>query len=107
MEYKVVTDGSPNEVWATGFYGDYGKAKAQKRNNPIFDGEMPTDKQRLIPPKPFFTNENRSIVVLDMPNLIKPVDIGENTQTHFNTLVNALEILRNHENNNTNREKNN
>ena len=30
MEYKVVTEDSPNEVWATGFYGDYGKAKAQK-----------------------------------------------------------------------------
>lgn len=31
MEYKVVTEDSPNEVWATGFYGDYGKAKAEKR----------------------------------------------------------------------------
>jgi hypothetical protein len=31
MEYKVVTEGSSNEVWATGFYGDYGKEKAQKR----------------------------------------------------------------------------
>lgn len=31
MEYKVVTEGASNEVWATGFYGDYGKAKAQKR----------------------------------------------------------------------------
>jgi hypothetical protein len=30
MEYKVVTEDSPNEVWATGFYGDYGKAKAEK-----------------------------------------------------------------------------
>jgi hypothetical protein len=31
MEYKVVTEGSPNEVWARGFYGDYGKAKAQNK----------------------------------------------------------------------------
>lgn len=30
-EYKVVTDGAPLEVWATGFYGDPGKTKAQKR----------------------------------------------------------------------------
>ena len=33
MKYKVVTEGSPNEVWAAGFYGDYGKQKAQKRIN--------------------------------------------------------------------------
>ena len=31
MKYKVVTEKSPGEVWATGFYGDYGKIKAQKR----------------------------------------------------------------------------
>ena len=31
MEYKVVTEGSPNEVWEIGFYGNYGKAEAQKR----------------------------------------------------------------------------
>ena len=31
MEYKVVTEGSQNEVWATGFKCNYGKKKAQKR----------------------------------------------------------------------------
>lgn len=31
MKYKVVTEGKPNEVWATGFYGDNGKSKAQKK----------------------------------------------------------------------------
>lgn len=31
MEYKVITDGSPNEVWAEGFFGDQGRDKAQKR----------------------------------------------------------------------------
>lgn len=30
MEYKVVTEDSHNEVWAKGFYGDYGKMNAQK-----------------------------------------------------------------------------
>lgn len=29
--YKVVTKGAENEVWASGFYGEQGKAKAQKR----------------------------------------------------------------------------
>ena len=29
--YKVVTKGEENEVWATGFYGEFGKKKAQKR----------------------------------------------------------------------------
>lgn len=28
--YKVVTQGAPNEVWASGFYGDYGKEKAER-----------------------------------------------------------------------------
>ena len=32
---------------------------------PLFDGEMPTDEQRLIPPKPFFTLENRRFMLLD------------------------------------------
>jgi len=31
MKYKVVTENSTNEVWASGFYGDSGKIKAQKR----------------------------------------------------------------------------
>jgi hypothetical protein len=31
MEYKVITKGSPLEVWAAGFYGEHGKAKAEKR----------------------------------------------------------------------------
>jgi hypothetical protein len=30
MEYEVVTEGNPNEVWATGFQGESGKEKAQK-----------------------------------------------------------------------------
>lgn len=30
MEYKVITEDNSNEVWARGFYGDYGRAKAQK-----------------------------------------------------------------------------
>lgn len=30
-QYKVVTEGSPNEVWASGFYGDAGKTKAEQR----------------------------------------------------------------------------
>ena len=29
-EYKVVTDGAPNELWALGFYGATGKAKAEQ-----------------------------------------------------------------------------
>lgn len=29
--YKVVTKGNENEVWATGFYGESGKEKAQQR----------------------------------------------------------------------------
>jgi len=33
MEYRVITEGLPNEVWATGFYGDEGKKKAQERIN--------------------------------------------------------------------------
>jgi len=35
---------------------------------PPFDGEMPTDEQRLIPPKPFFTAENTRFVILDLSN---------------------------------------
>jgi len=35
---------------------------------PTFDGEMPTDEQRLIPPKPFFTAENTRFVILDLSN---------------------------------------
>ena len=31
MEYKVITKGNPLELWASGFYGDHGKAKAEKR----------------------------------------------------------------------------
>lgn len=31
--YKVVTKRSENEVWASGFFGKQGKAKAQKRIN--------------------------------------------------------------------------
>jgi|GEM_PF-4342516 len=31
MEYIVVTKGNESEVWGTGFYGDYGKNKAQVR----------------------------------------------------------------------------
>ena len=33
---------------------------------PPFDGAMPTDEQRLIPPKPFFTTENTRLVVIDL-----------------------------------------
>jgi len=33
MEYKIVTEGLPNEVWAKGFYGDIGKEKAQNKIN--------------------------------------------------------------------------
>ena len=33
-----------------------------------FDGKMPTDEQRLIPPKPFFTAENTRFVILDLSN---------------------------------------
>lgn len=29
--YKVVTEGAENEKWATGFYGENGKQKAQER----------------------------------------------------------------------------
>lgn len=28
--YKVVTEGAPNELWASGFYGEDGKAKAER-----------------------------------------------------------------------------
>lgn len=27
-EYKVITEGNANEVWASGFHGDYGRKKA-------------------------------------------------------------------------------
>ena len=30
MEYKVITQGQPLEVWARGYYNDYGRAKAEK-----------------------------------------------------------------------------
>jgi hypothetical protein len=30
-EYKVVTEGAPNEIWASGFYGEDGRLKAQQR----------------------------------------------------------------------------
>ncbi len=33
---------------------------------PPFDGEMPTDEQRLIPSKPFFTAENTRFVMLSL-----------------------------------------
>jgi hypothetical protein len=33
---------------------------------PPFDGEMLTDEQRLIPPKPFFTSESTRFVIIDM-----------------------------------------
>lgn len=29
-EYKVITENSPNELWASGFYGDDGREKAQR-----------------------------------------------------------------------------
>lgn len=29
-EFKVVTEGSPNELWASGFYCDEGREKAQR-----------------------------------------------------------------------------
>ena len=35
---------------------------------PPFDGKMPTDEQRLIPPKPFFTAENTRFIMLDFSN---------------------------------------
>ena len=35
MQYKVTTKGNALELWAMGFYGDHGKAKAEKR---IADG---------------------------------------------------------------------
>ena len=31
MEYQVITKSNPNEVWASGFYGGRGKAKAEAR----------------------------------------------------------------------------
>ena len=34
-----------------------------------FDGKMPTDEERLIPPKPMFTKENTKIVFLDLSTL--------------------------------------
>lgn len=34
-EFKVVTEGSPNEVWASGFYGDAGREKAWRM---VLDG---------------------------------------------------------------------
>jgi hypothetical protein len=30
MTYKVITKDNPLEVWARGFHGDYGKAKAER-----------------------------------------------------------------------------
>jgi hypothetical protein len=30
MEYKVVSECNQNELWASGYYGEAGKAKAQK-----------------------------------------------------------------------------
>lgn len=34
-------------------------------HHPLFDGEMCTDEERLIPPKPFFTPENTKMIFLD------------------------------------------
>lgn len=36
-----------------------------------FDGDMPTDEQRLIPPKPFFTPENTRFLIVDFSNASK------------------------------------
>lgn len=38
-------------------------------HSPLFDGEMLTDEQRLIPPKPFFTAENTRFVIIDLSNV--------------------------------------
>ena len=38
-------------------------------HHPMFDGEMPSDEQRLIPPKPIFTAENTRMMIIDMSNI--------------------------------------
>lgn len=53
---------------------------------PPFDGEMPTDEQRLIPPKPFFTAENTRFVMLDLSDKkfdIKKQSDGKNNYRNF------------------------
>jgi hypothetical protein len=52
-------------------FGTYENPIKEIRTNLIYhfetwDGPMPSDKSRLIPPKPFFTEDNTSIVLLDM-----------------------------------------
>jgi hypothetical protein len=32
-EFKVITEGSPNELWASGFYNEAGRVKAQSMVN--------------------------------------------------------------------------
>lgn len=34
-------------------------------HNPYFSGDMPTDEERLIPPKSFFNSENTKFMMLD------------------------------------------
>jgi hypothetical protein len=29
IEYKVITENDPHELWASGFYNDYGRMRAQ------------------------------------------------------------------------------
>jgi hypothetical protein len=31
VSYKVITEGAPNELWASGFHGEDGKARAEKK----------------------------------------------------------------------------
>lgn len=33
MEYQVVSECNQNEIWATGFYGEAGKKRAENRIN--------------------------------------------------------------------------
>jgi len=44
----------------------------------MFDGEMPSDEQRLIEPKPFFNSENTKMFILDMSNITPQKDFKSN-----------------------------
>ncbi|KKL63996.1 hypothetical protein LCGC14_2169540 [marine sediment metagenome] len=44
---------------------------------PVLDGEMPTDEEILIPPKPLFTEKNTSFMILDLSD--------SNKQEHVTT----------------------
>ena len=44
--YKVVTEGAPTELWASGFYGEDGKAKAERMVAEVYWHRLMYEKDR-------------------------------------------------------------